>query len=626
MAEITLTINDKTVKGMQGDTVLEVCKRNGIYVPTLCHMDGLSESAACRLCIVDIEGEKRVTPSCTYPARAGLVVKTHTPKIEKYRRQILELLFTERNHFCMFCEQSGDCELQQLAYRYQMDNVRYTYLYPQEKIDTLSEFLAIDHNRCVLCGRCVRACNQAAASYTLDFGSRGGQTCVTVDANQKLNESSCTQCGACLQACPTGAIMSKISMYKGKAADCKVLPTVCPGCGVGCELNVYVKYNNIVRIESPVLSSPRGALCRTGRFALAVPNGRRITAPLIRNAQGVLEETSLDNALAVVSGKMHELKNNFGGLISPSCTNETLQAFRRLFENIGSDLVDSIDGRICRQMAGGLKINNPGEMLDLPLESILQADCILMVGGEIGQTHPIVGTLVRRAARQNRAKLIVLDPADNPFRFWSDLWLQPRAGTEDTLMGVLASGLNDQAIPLELRKVAAITGIEIDYLQAAADICRAAQRLIIICGSALTEKNATVAGAVLRLAKQFGADGRVGLIILKPFINSQGAWAAGIARRDVRTINPKGLYLLLTDDRLGAQLPVWLKVNDFLVVQTSYYSAVTEIADVVLPSPVWSEREGTYTTTDGRTVRTRPSLKCQPVSCRTMNCCKNSSM
>ena len=154
------------------------------------------------LCVVEIQGERRPTPACTYPAREGLVVQTHTPQLEKYRRQILELLFAERNHFCMFCEQSGDCELQALAYRYQMDNVRFQGLFPKLPVDTLSKYLAIDHNRCILCGRCVRTCRQISGVRTLDFSGRGFQTMITADIDQPLGESSCTLCGACLQACP----------------------------------------------------------------------------------------------------------------------------------------------------------------------------------------------------------------------------------------------------------------------------------------------------------------------------------------------------------------------------------------------------------------------------------------
>ena len=141
MSEITLTIDGKEVKGKEGDTVLEVCQDNGIDVPTLCHHQGLSDVGACRMCVVEIERERRPVPSCTYPARDGLVVRTNTEQLEKYRRLILELIFAERNHFCMFCEKNGDCELQKLAYRYQMDNVRYPYTFPSLPVDSLSDYL-----------------------------------------------------------------------------------------------------------------------------------------------------------------------------------------------------------------------------------------------------------------------------------------------------------------------------------------------------------------------------------------------------------------------------------------------------------------------------------------------------
>ena len=181
MKEISLTIDGKKAHGHEGDTVLDVCRKNGIDVPTLCEFKGLTNVGACRMCVVDIEGERRINPSCTYPARDGLVVHTKTEKLEKYRRLILELMFTEKNHYCMYCEASGDCELQAMGYRYQMDNVRYPYTTPATKVDSLSEYMVIDHGRCILCGRCVRVCGEIEANHTLDFAKRGFKTVVSAD-------------------------------------------------------------------------------------------------------------------------------------------------------------------------------------------------------------------------------------------------------------------------------------------------------------------------------------------------------------------------------------------------------------------------------------------------------------
>jgi formate dehydrogenase major subunit len=238
MKTITLTINGPQLSGNDGDTILDICKANGIDIPTLCHFPGLSNVGACRLCVVEVEKERKPVPACTYPARDGLVVQTRTEKLEKYRRLILELLFTERNHPCAYCVASGNCELQALAYKYQMDNVRYSYSYPELKVDAVSKYLVIDHNRCVLCGRCIRICDEIVGVHTLDFGNRGWKNLVCADLNKSLGESSCISCGACLQVCPTGAIASKFGVYQVKPhEDYTTVRSICPICGIGCEID-----------------------------------------------------------------------------------------------------------------------------------------------------------------------------------------------------------------------------------------------------------------------------------------------------------------------------------------------------------------------------------------------------
>jgi formate dehydrogenase major subunit len=286
MKEITLTINGKQVKGREGNTVLEVCEANDIYVPTLCHLEGLTDLGACRMCVVDIEKERRPVPACTYPARDGLVVQTHNEKLEKYRRLILELMFTERNHLCAQCVASGDCELQSLAYKYQMDNARYPYSWPALPVDSVSDYLVIDHNRCILCGRCIRTCDEIVGVHTLDFGYRGWKDMVVADLNQPLGASSCISCGACFQVCPTGAIFSKNSAYKGKPQECQKIRSVCPICGVGCEIEALVKDDRLVRIDSPDITGKRGILCHKGRFAPLCNTNERVRAALVINGRG----------------------------------------------------------------------------------------------------------------------------------------------------------------------------------------------------------------------------------------------------------------------------------------------------------------------------------------------------
>jgi len=633
MNDITLTINGKQVRGKTGNTVLEVCQANGIDVPTLCHLDGLSDIGACRMCVVEIEKERRPVPSCTYPARDGLVVQTNTEKLEKYRRQILELIFTEHNHFCMFCEKSGDCELQQLGYRYQMDNVRYPYTFPSLSVDSLNKYIAIDHNRCVLCGRCIRACSEIAAAHTLDFSQRGWKTEVSADLNQSLGESSCLNCGSCVQVCPTGAIFNKINLYKGLTDDCEQLKTVCPGCGVGCELNTLIRDNNLVRIDAPSLTGPRDALCRIGRFELLEQTLPRITSPLVRDKKGELEECSLDSAAQRISRELNETKDSFAGMASSRLPNETLSLFNKFIsEVIGSDSIDTPDGASYRIISEGIsKFAGNGKGLDIecPIEEILEADCILVIGADPETTNPVVSTLTRRAVSNSKAKLIVVNSAKDVFPLWTDLWLRPRAGSEGALLNGLVKMLVDKGLAesgkvsaelkaslsqcekCEIGEVTRATGIEKESLEQMAEMYAQSKRGVIIYGEDLLQNSGSGSvTAILNLASitanQVGNGLRV--ISLKPGANSRGAWELGLAK-GIKQDRPKGLYLLLSDDTGNEKLLNWLRGIDFLVVQASYHSPVTAMADVVLPSPIWAEREGKYVDMDGRVLEIKQVLR-----------------
>jgi formate dehydrogenase major subunit len=630
MNEITLVINDRQIKGKAGDTVLEVCQANGIDVPTLCHLDGLADVGACRLCVVEIEKERRPVPACTYPARDGLVVKTNTEQLERYRRQILELIFTEHNHFCMFCERSGDCELQKLAYRYQMDNVRYPYAFPSLSVDSLSDYLVIDHNRCILCGRCIRACSEVAASHTLDFSQRGWKTLIAADLEQPLGESSCLLCGPCVQACPTGAIFGKLNLYKGRTDDCEQIRTTCPACGVGCGLNVLEKDNNLVRIESPNLTDPRGALCRIGRFGLLEPTPRRITSPLVRGKQGELEECSLDRAAQVVAERLAEAKDGFAGMVSTRVPIETLSMFHKFIaEIVGSDSIDTLDGENYRIISEGVKQfqgNGRGLDIECAIEDILEADCIIVAGADPEMTNPVISTLVRRAVSQNQAKLIVIDSSRDVLPRWSDLWLKPRSGSEGVLVRGLAKALIDKGLVVpgkanaELvqslsgygtEEVVRTTGVEEQGLELMAEMYGRAERGVIIYGEGLLRSNeASSITSILDLAHITGnqVGDKLRVISLKPGANSRGAWELGLAK-GIMQDKLKGLYLLLTDERVSEELLGWLRGIDCLVVQSSYQSPVTSMADVVLPSPIWAERKGKYVSMDGRVLELNQVLE-----------------
>ena len=210
MSAITLTLNDELITAREGQTVLAVAREHGIDIPTLCYLEGLEEMGGCRLCMVEVHGCPRPVPACLTSVQQGMTVTTHSDTIVEYRRMIVELLLAERNHTCAVCVQNGSCELQTLAAHLGVDHVRFDYLHQLLPMDTSRERFALDHNRCVLCLRCVRTCDAVEGAHTWDVRGRGVTSRIVADLDRPWGESvSCTDCGKCVQLCPTGALFRK---------------------------------------------------------------------------------------------------------------------------------------------------------------------------------------------------------------------------------------------------------------------------------------------------------------------------------------------------------------------------------------------------------------------------------
>jgi len=210
---ITLTIDEKPVTARPGEMVLEVCRREGIRVPTLCFLKGISTVGACRLCVVEMEGASKLFAACSTPVAQSQTIRTNTDRLRKNRRLTLELLFAERNHVCAVCVANYHCELQDLAHEYGMDRVRFRYLFPDTKMDTSHKLYNIDHNRCIMCTRCVRVCDEVEGAHVWDISGRGYDARVIGDFDQPWAESKdCTSCGKCVTVCPTGALWNKQSV------------------------------------------------------------------------------------------------------------------------------------------------------------------------------------------------------------------------------------------------------------------------------------------------------------------------------------------------------------------------------------------------------------------------------
>jgi bidirectional [NiFe] hydrogenase diaphorase subunit len=207
---VTLKIDDRDIGAREDETILEVARENGIEIPTLCHLDGLGDIGACRLCVVEVKGSRKLLTACVTTVQEGMEVYTRSPKLDHYRRMIVEMLFSERNHICSVCVSNGHCDLQDLAVDLGVSHVTVPYLYPKLHIDASHERFVLDHNRCVLCTRCVRVCDEIEGAHTWDLMARGVNSRVITDLAQPWGTSeSCTSCGKCVQVCPTGALFEK---------------------------------------------------------------------------------------------------------------------------------------------------------------------------------------------------------------------------------------------------------------------------------------------------------------------------------------------------------------------------------------------------------------------------------
>jgi predicted molibdopterin-dependent oxidoreductase YjgC len=354
---VTLTIDGKKVTVRKLSTVLDAINKLDISIPTLCHHPELTPFGGCRLCIVEIKGIARPASACTTPVIEGMEVITTSPTLEKMRRTTLELLLSDHPDDCRVCERAGDCKLQELAYFYGIKENRFQgerRVY--KKIDD-NPFIERDMEKCILCGQCVRICDEIQGVGAIDFVNRGFRTKISPPYERDL---SCEFCGQCVAVCPTGALTGKMWAHKGRQ-DIHEIETVCPYCGCGCNLTLHVRKNEVIRVSSKRDTINEGWLCVKGRFGYEfVHSSQRLTRPLMRIADKnhltldsgpysiseLFKEVSWEEALDYVSSRLKDIKESHGpdsisGLSSARCTNEENYLFQKFMRAaIGTNNVD----------------------------------------------------------------------------------------------------------------------------------------------------------------------------------------------------------------------------------------------------------------------------------------------
>jgi formate dehydrogenase major subunit len=615
---ITLTIDGKQVQVPEGTTVLRAAEKAGIEIPTLCDHKHLVPYGSCRLCLVEVEGARTLQPSCTLPAANGMVVYTNTQPVQEARTFVLTLLFSERNHFCMYCPVSGgDCELQNAAYGQGMTEWPLQPNWEPYPVDGSHEYFVLDHNRCILCRRCVRACGELVGNFTLGVQERGASSRIIADLDVPLGESSCIACGTCLQVCPTGALIDRKSAYQGRLKDVQRIKSTCVGCSVGCGIEMIVRDNRLLRIEgdwdAPVNA---GVLCKIGRFEPLDETPNRILTPLVRK-DGALKAATWDEALAVVAARLRETRgrngNGTAAMLSTRLPVEALYLGKQLFVGgLGSDMVTSIEEGVTTALPGWVA-RKTGQPFEGTLDELRQADLVVAVGVDLVDNHQVAGFFVKRGLPQG-TKLVVIDPYDNGMHELADFSLRPKKDSDyDLLVGfmqVIASlgmGRGHPVGTYDLTKhtpdtVARLTGVPADTIREVGRLIASAQRPAFVYGKGLTRASfPTALEAFLDLARVAGAlsEKHSAVIGTKGQANSMAAYLLEMDK----TFEPKGhqlVYVALGDDHASPRLIERLQDAPFLVVQASYVSPLTEKADVVLPAATWAEQAGHYINLEGR--------------------------
>ncbi|MEJ2164263.1 MAG: molybdopterin-dependent oxidoreductase [Desulfobacterales bacterium] len=544
MSSINITINGQEIAAAAGQTVLEAATAAGIEIPTLCHHPALKPVGACRVCLVEVKGQRTLQPACTFPIAPRMVVQTESPKVVEARKFVLELIFSERNHFCMFCEMSGDCELQKLGYRYGLDHWMYPTYTQNFPVDASPPDFLLDHNRCVLCRRCIRACSELAANHTLDLRQRGALTMLTADMNACLGQSSCISCGVCLDVCPTGALVDKRSAFAGRDCNSEHIAGICSQCSLGCGMEMVVRAGHILRIrgrwDAPVNG---GVLCRKGRFQALDDNRRRILSPLKR-LDGHHLPTDWESAIQLAAERIAATAAERLGLLSTTgATNEALKLLSNIFRR--------------RLQTRQLKLLNPvvPRLPSLPkgiLADLSRSDCILLAGADPAVSHPVASMLIKRAVDRG-CRLIVVEDEASELATYAD--------------EVFKTGEVNQAL----------------YW------CRRARQPVVVYGNGVLKKT-------LRLLQQLD---KAAFIALQPGVNTYAAAALELNQQlDFSALEV--LYILVGEQDEGLdEIAGRISAGTFVVVQACYPSALTERADVVLPMATWPERSGRLTSTDG---------------------------
>ncbi len=620
---ITITIDGTPCRGEKGMTILEVAKANEVDIPTLCHHPWLTNHGACRMCVVEVEGQRKLVTACAAPATDGMVVTAHNDRLHMLRQMTLELLFAERNHICPYCPMTGVCELQNRAYQHGITHTRYDYIFPVLNPDTTNPHFVQDHNRCILCGRCVRACYELVGVGTLAFGHRGSREVIVADLGVPLGESTCISCGTCVDVCPTGALFDKRAPYFAKGEGLDRRRSICPDDDLGCVMNVVLRSGMVARNEGCEDAPVNGPLLsHKSRYELLHEPHPRVLRPMMRDDSGRVTECDWETALnAAAAALAPPAQANFDtsgrvGLASERLPLETLEAFFKFMtEASGSGNVDTLRGEQRQTIRAAHDIYGTHE--ECSLEAVHEADMVLLVGLDPPSTHPVLGAWLSRKVHHEQCPVVCISPRSTKIAELATVNLKPRRGGEQAVLyGLLGLLLDLKGLDRRVDRETAEkwrahppsravfeAGVDADDLVRIAHLYAKAQRPVILYGPDVTGGgNPTLIGRLWEMAKlcdHHEASGAIRVRGLTTGANSAAAEAVGYRGADLR--EAEAIVILQGDDPvdLMPQLRQDLRDARTVILMASHQGPLTEFADIILPSLKWSERGGTWLNVTG---------------------------
>ncbi|MFV0476708.1 MAG: formate dehydrogenase subunit alpha [Parahaliea sp.] len=448
---VTLTIDGQTITVAAGTSVMRAAAETGIQIPRLCASDNLEAFGSCRLCLVEIEGRKGQPASCTTPVENDMVVHTENSKLNKLRRNVMELYISDHPLDCLTCPANGDCELQDMAGVVGLRNVRYDTdgaSHLDDESDLSNPYFTYDPSKCIVCNRCVRACDNVQGTYALTVEARGFDSRIIAGQNDGFLASDCVSCGACVQTCPTSALIENTVIEQGQADHAVI--TTCAYCGVGCGFKAEMKGEEVVRMTPwKDGKANRGHSCVKGRFAWGyTTHADRLTRPMIRKKiTDPWREVSWDEAINYAASELQRIQaqygtNSVGGITSSRCTNEETYLVQKLIRAaLGNNNVDTC-GRVCHSPTGyGLKTTIGEAAGTQTFDSVMHVDVAVVLGANPSAAHPVFASRLKRRLRQG-ARLIVIDPRQTELveapHVKADYHLPVRPGTNVAVLNAIA--------------------------------------------------------------------------------------------------------------------------------------------------------------------------------------------